>query len=248
MHRLLLAQEFEHRTKDLKAVADLEDVLGEACSAMGFRYFALMHHVDTAEGPGPSLRLHNYPLSFSSWFDENRFGRLDPVHRACHRTTKGFRWAHVPAMIRLGGTDFEILERARREGIANGFTVPAHVPGESRGSCSFAVSEAEDVPDDWLPVAQLIGVCAFETARRLMLPDGPSGGPLRLTARQRDCVIWAARGKTDWEIGRILGLSKETVRQHLKQARERYGIQKRSQLAVRALYDGVISFGEVLDS
>ncbi|MEP9360032.1 LuxR family transcriptional regulator [Sphingomonas sp. KR3-1] len=244
----MLAEEFDDQTKHLKTIGDLEHLLGRATTTMGFRYFALMHHVDTAEGPGPSLRLHNYPSAFSSWFDENRYGRLDPVHRACHRTTKGFRWAHVAAMIDLGRTDHEIFERARQEGIGNGFTVPAHVPGESRGSCSFAVSDTHDVPEDWLPVAQLIGVSAFETARRLALPGGPDGGPLRLTARQRDCVIWAARGKTDWEIGQILGLSKETVRQHLKQARERYGIQKRSQLAVRALYDGIISFGDVLDS
>ncbi|HVJ02994.1 MAG TPA: hypothetical protein VM662_12485 [Sphingomonas sp.] len=47
-------------------------------------------------------------------------------------------------------------------------------------------------------------------------------------------------------MARILGVSRETVRQHLRQARERYGIQKRSQLAVRALYDGVISFNDVL--
>jgi len=244
----MLAQKFEQRAIQLRTIADLEDLLGEACSTMGFRFFALMHHVDTAEGPGPSLRLHNYPRAFSNWFDENRFGRLDPVHRACHRTTRGFRWAHVPDMISIGRTDLEIFERARREGIGNGFTVPAHIPGESRGSCSFAVADTDEVPDDWLQVAQLIGTCAFEAARSMVLPSGPEGGPLRLTARQRDCVIWAARGKTDWEISQILGLSKETVRQHLKQARERYGIQKRSQLAVRALYDGIISFGDVLDS
>jgi len=248
MHRLLLAQDFEQRAMRLKTIPELEGLLSEACRTMGFRFFALMHHVDTVEGPGPSLRLHNYPRTFSNWFDENRYGRLDPVHRACHRTTRGFRWAHVGAMISIGRTDLEIFERARLEGIGTGFTVPAHVPGESRGSCSFAVSDDDEIPDQWLPVAQLIGACAFEKARALTLPGGPEGGPLRLTARQRDCVIWAARGKTDWEISQILGLSKETVRQHLKQARERYGIQRRSQLAVRALFDGIISFGDVLDS
>lgn len=56
----------------------------------------------------------------------------------------------------------------------------------------------------------------------------------------------AARGKSDWEIGQILGVSHETVIQHLKQARERYGVGKRTLLAIHALFDGGIGFLEVL--
>ena len=74
-----------------------------------------------------------------------------------------------------------------------------------------------------------------------MIPHTPI-----LTDRQRDCVLWAARGKTDWEISVILGVSHETVIQHLKHARERYGVQKRAMLAVRALFDGLISFSDIL--
>jgi LuxR family quorum-sensing system transcriptional regulator CciR len=69
---------------------------------------------------------------------------------------------------------------------------------------------------------------------------------MQLTDRQRDCVVWAARGKSDWEIAQILGISHETVIQHLKQARERYGVTKRTMLAVSALFDGTISFIDVL--
>jgi LuxR family quorum-sensing system transcriptional regulator CciR len=67
-----------------------------------------------------------------------------------------------------------------------------------------------------------------------------------LTDRQRDCVIWAARGKSDWEISRILGLSEDTVTEYLKRARQRYGVSKRTMLAVHALFDGAISFADVL--
>jgi LuxR family quorum-sensing system transcriptional regulator CciR len=248
MHRLALALEFERQTKFIRSIQQLENALGEVSDAMGFRYFALVHHDDTLEGHGRALRVHNYPLSFSSWFDRNKLGRRDPVHRASHQTMRGFSWTRVPDMIRLGSADLDIFQRARAEGIGNGFTVPAHVPGESRGSCSFAVGADDQMADDWLPIAQLIGVNAFETARAIHLRGrGGTGQPLCLTRRQRDCVILAARGKTDGEIAGILGLSRETVRQHLKQARERYGIQTRAELAVRALHDGVITFNEVLD-
>jgi LuxR family quorum-sensing system transcriptional regulator CciR len=74
----------------------------------------------------------------------------------------------------------------------------------------------------------------------------PDPAPRRLTDRQRDCVVWAARGKTDWEIGRILGLSEQTVISHLAQARERYGVQNRTLLAIRALFDGTLTFTDIM--
>ena len=47
-----------------------------------------------------------------------------------------------------------------------------------------------------------------------------------------------------WEISRILGLSEETVARHIDLARARYGVTKRLQLAVHAIFDGQISFLE----
>lgn len=224
---------------------DLLGLLEECASAMGFRYFALTHHVDFASAPSAGIRLHNYPIEWQEWFDERSLGRFDPIHRASHVTSRGFTWTQVPNLIRLTSGDREVLDQARRIGIGDGFTVPAHVPGEYDGSCSFAVGPDDAFPDQHVLIAQLVGGLAFETARRLSEPRRVPQNALPMTDRQRDCVLWAARGKTDWEISRILGVSHETVIQHLKHARERYGVQKRAHLAVMALYDGSICFSDI---
>jgi LuxR family quorum-sensing system transcriptional regulator CciR len=148
-------------------------------------------------------------------------------------------------MIQLTQGDLEVLSQARRFGIGDGFTVPAHVPGEYNGSCSFAVTEEGELPREHRLVAQLVGGLAFEAARRIAQPRRAPQPTMPMTDRQRDCVLWAARGKTDWEISRILGVSHETVIQHLKHARERYGVQKRAHLAVMALFDGTICFSDI---
>lgn len=149
-------------------------------------------------------------------------------------------------MIRLTRRDQDILERAAMAGIGDGFTIPAHVPGESHGSCSFATRRGDSIQAEALPCVQLIGAFAFEAARRLWKMRNIDRPLPVLTDRQRDCLVWAARGKSDWEISRILGISRETVVQHLKQARERYGVGKRTLLAVHALFDGTISFVDVV--
>lgn len=242
MTHLTLAKDFLELAQTATTNDELYAALAMICGAMGFRYFALTSHVDFAT-TGTVSRLHNYPEPWVAWFEENRLGVTDPIHRASQVTHAGFAWDKVPDMIKLTTRDQDVLARARREGVGSGFTVPAHVPGEVSGSCSFAVAPLGEIPHDWLPIAQTAGALAFEAARRigrLRAPRAPT-----LTDRQRDCVLWMARGKSDWEIAKILGLSQETVIQHIKRARERYDVTKRSLLAVRALFDGHISFGDV---
>ena len=226
--------------------AELASLLEEISADMGFHYFALTHHVDILRAPQPAIRLHNYPSQWVEYFDEQKLGPSDPVHRASHLTSVGFTWSRLPQMIHLTPRDRMVLEQAGSNGIGDGFTVPAHVPGESNGSCSFATRTGQPVLAQHLPIAQLVGAFAFEAARRVWrMRAGPSPAP-QLTDRQRDCVVWAARGKSDWEIAQILGISHETVTQHLKQARERYGVTKRTMLAVSTLFDGTISFIDIL--
>lgn len=225
---------------------DLFDALRAISANMGFEYFALSHHVDMARASNDAIRLHNYPAKWANYYDSHALGVSDPVHRASHVTNVGFVWSDMQAMIPLTPDDRRVLALGREQGIGDGFTVPANVPGESRGSCSFANVADVEFDDTMLPLAQLVGMFAFECARRLWVVRPLELAPPRLTDRQRDCLLWAGRGKSDWEISRILGISEETVDRHLKNARERYGVPKRTMVVVRALFDGTLSFSDVL--
>ena len=236
---------FVRDVRELETEEALAEALADVSNDLGFRYFALTHHVDVRKSSA-AIRLHNYPPGWAEWFDEQRLGGADPVHRASTLTSVGFAWSRLGEMIALTANDREVLDLARREGIGDGFTVPAHVPGEAHGSCSFAAQIGTAVLEEHLPLAQLVGAFAFEAARRMRRLREPLSPVPRLTDRQRECVMWAARGKSDWEISQILGISEETVGEHLRHARERYGVGKRTVLAVHALFDGTIGFMDVL--
>jgi len=241
------AEAFLRDISETGSGSELADMLTIATRELGFTYFALTHHVDIRHAPQPAIRLHNYPDDWVEYYDSHSLGVSDPVHRASHVTSVGFAWSEIPRLISLTTRDHEILARGAGRGIGDGFTVPANVPGESHGSCSFANPGGRPLSDDELPLAQLVGAFAFEAARRLWrVRAPPSEFAPRLTDRQRECVLWVARGKSDWEISQILGIRHETVVRHLKQARERYGVGKRTMLAIQALFDGLISFADVL--
>lgn len=46
---------------------------------------------------------------------------------------------------------------------------------------------------------------------------------VRLSPRERECLLWVAEGKTAWETAIILGLSEHTVRCYLENARHKLG-------------------------
>jgi len=237
---------FVRDVTDVETEADLKTLLGEITRDLGFSFFALAHHIDVREVSRPAIRLHNYPSNWESYFEEQKLGRADPVHRASQLTTVGFRWARLSGMIEMTARDRTILDKAARHGIGDGFTVPAHIPGDTNGSCSFATRRGTPLPVENLASAQLVGAYAFEAARLL---TNRRGGRRReaphMSARQRDCLIWVARGKADSEIATILGISQETVHQYVKQTRAAFDVVSRSQLVAQALFDGTISFLDV---
>ena len=256
MSRLADVQTFIDCSRRAGSAGELDLLMQEISREMGFDHFALMHHVDLRPfGPidGPVLNrefiaLSNYPQFWIDHYVATEIVNHDPVLLASQRTNVGFGWGQLPELITLSPQHVEILERSRHAGIADGFTVPANVPGEHNGSCNFAVRTGREAPSANFSMAQLIGSFAFQAARLLVARERLPGrdGPAGLTPRQLECIVLAARGKTDWEIAQILGIGEETVKQHFADARARYKVPKRMQVVLRAIYDGHVALSEVL--
>jgi DNA-binding CsgD family transcriptional regulator len=247
MGRLRLVDQFAAGLSSVDNQPEFQAELANVVAEMGFDYYALANHVDLrALGSTPFL-LHNYPDSWADFYLQEELGPIDPVRRTSHRTSRGFRWSQIDHHISLSSRDRSILAAGDAYGIGDGFTVPAHVPGEVSGSCSFVVLSGKALPDEMLWTAQLIGELALERAN-LLSGRGLTSSDIELTDRQIECVLWAARGKTDGEIAQIMEISKLTVEQHQKMARDRYGVGSRTSLAIRALFDGVISFSDIYRS
>jgi LuxR family quorum-sensing system transcriptional regulator CciR len=133
--------------------------------------------------------------------------------------------------------------------MTDGFCVPAHIPGETNGTCTFVVRDSTPLPEANLPMAQLVGGFAYEAARQIQLSGQrivKAASRRNLTTRQLECVILVARGKTDWEIAKILGVQEQTVTDHVDAARVRCGVSRRTELVVHALYSGDITFNDIL--
>jgi len=103
--------------------------------------------------------------------------------------------------------------------------------------------------DDYLtkPIAKadLLGaitsrlVRAAQQARPEFKPDFSSAAPLEkalgLTPRVAEVLLWVAQGKTNSEIGSILGISESTVKKHMIDVLQVLGVETRTAATLQAL-------------
>jgi LuxR family quorum-sensing system transcriptional regulator CciR len=243
MDAFAAAADFARTVSATPSIDKLRDALDDTCQTMGIRFYALSHHVDFASAPR-ALRLHNYPDGWEDWYDDHQFGISDPIHRASQCTAQGFYWRDVPDLIPLSRSDRSLLVRGRSIGLGEGVTIPAHVPGESRGSCSFVAETGRPLPDNALLWAQMIGMFAFEGARKLQRKRNGAPHP-RISDRQRQCIVLAGKGLSNKAIARALGIGPESVAEHMREARAKLGAGTRTELVVSLLAANEICFDDV---
>ncbi|WP_036330476.1 response regulator [Microbispora sp. ATCC PTA-5024] len=68
-----------------------------------------------------------------------------------------------------------------------------------------------------------------------------------LTPRERDVLAQLARGRSNSEIGRSLGMGRETVKTHVSSILAKLGLADRTQAAIFGLQQGLVPLDEALD-
>lgn len=71
-------------------------------------------------------------------------------------------------------------------------------------------------------------------------PRGARTKSRGLTSREAEVLTWVARGKSAWEIGEILLITKRTVDEHVQTAMRKLGAANRTHAVALAIRDGII--------
>ncbi|OWK28207.1 helix-turn-helix transcriptional regulator [Sphingomonas mucosissima] len=117
-------------------------------------------------------------------------------------------------------------------GFSAALITPVHLSGGQVGAVVWVAVEPIDIAAIFARHAEPMFSLAYRflaahtelTTRRARTPPG------QLSAREAQCVRWAAAGKTNAEIGTILSLSVSTVRFHLRNAAEKLGATTRARM------------------
>jgi LuxR family quorum sensing-dependent transcriptional regulator len=179
-----------------------------------------------------------WPAEFFDLYNRNNWIRFDPVARLTRASSWPFKWdASITARERDPNA-VELMRCAADFGIAEGFVVPIHGPGGLMATVSMSGPRL-GLPDDVLPSIHLMALYAFDRVRRCRQAGGKRGRPL--TVREREVLTWAAQGKTAWETGAILKITKRTVDEHMQTTCRKLGASNRTHAVAIAVRDRLIS-------
>lgn len=162
---------------------------------------------------------------------------VDPTVRRLMSDSRPFLWSELDPGWQDDPAANQLMNEASDFGLKRGITVPLVTLD---GMAGFSLSgEKVDIPPDRREMIALLGSYAVMHSLRPRILSR-LGGPV-LSQRERDALQWAAEGKTEWEIGTILGVSEHTAEKFLRIARAKLGAANRTHAVAEAIRRGLIS-------
>jgi DNA-binding CsgD family transcriptional regulator len=236
-----LITDFIDRIDSFHTLDDLRTEMGRRLTDIGFNRFAYLV-VRAPEGPAVPFVITTYPDEWGVVYGQKDYVNFDPVVIKATQSLLPFDWISVRDRQRGDRQRLEVFNAATEFGIDNGITVPIHGPAGSMASFSVTADLREkEFAALWrahrheLHLIALYYHAAFEKrAKSSALPK------VLLTARERECLLWACRGKTAIETSEILGISRDTVIFHLRNVMQKIGVYSKQHAVVKAILMGLI--------
>jgi DNA-binding CsgD family transcriptional regulator len=204
---------------------------------MGFEHFLYGVQVNTSLTRPYRFILSCYPEEWRKHYDEEGYANIDPTVAHCAKTSIPIIWKNE---VFKGRKEARVRSEAKDCGLVSGASFSVHGGGGDTAMLSLSTSrESREVQDNIVAMmgkAQLLTCYLHEAVQRIVLSKGPV--PLKkisLTEREKECLLWAAEGKTGWEIANIVSISERTVTFHLQNAAQKMGVVNRQQAISRAL-------------
>ncbi|MEM9471132.1 MAG: LuxR C-terminal-related transcriptional regulator [Pseudomonadota bacterium] len=137
----------------------------------------------------------------------------------------------------------EFLDRLAQTGNTGGIGIPVRTSeNQVFGGWMFSSREPEEIfhklAADHGHEAHLAGLLAYE--RMVSMGLGRESNEARLSAREREVLLWLCAGYRVSMIADKLGISESAVHLYLKNARAKLGAKTREQAIARAIFSGQI--------
>lgn len=197
--------------------------------------------VPTPETPRSEITsrilLQRMPSEWTKRYNERGYLFRDPIVSHLQNARAPFTWDDAYEVCGRSA-DVRLIRREATEfGLRYGHVVPIPTLDGSIAAISFGGSDPETSAEakDALTFA-----ASYAIGRFLHVPRQSVDAAVRVTPREIDCLLWAAEGKSDWDIATILGISRFTVLKHIRSARDKLDAANRTHAVVKAIRQDLI--------
>jgi DNA-binding CsgD family transcriptional regulator len=226
-------------------------VLAESALALGWDLAAF--HPDKNQLVLPRSDSGEFIATAMGWPDECvhgwvnlSIGRHCPVTQRCGTVADSFAWECDPRSVDWGDQSLT-PEQSRAlthygRFAAGAVTVPVRRAGGRTGYVSWFTRDRRALRRRYRATFSSTYVLSHAFIHHLdRLDEAQHHAANALTPRELECLSWAARGKTEEEIGIIIERSRETARFHLRNATAKLNASNRTHAVAIACCRGLIA-------
>ncbi|MGH6990468.1 MAG: autoinducer binding domain-containing protein [Stellaceae bacterium] len=178
-----------------------------------------------------------------AWRDRVRAERYDLISQTtllARTRALPFVWRASDLVPNASRAQRKLLAEAAQFGSC-GATVPLREAGGRHAKFTVTADSATDflsAIQDNLHMLHLVAL-HFDAIRQTLPKSSSSYDEPHLSFREHECLRWAARGKSSFEIAGILLIGRRTVIFHLENAKSKLGVTTLRQAIVEAMRLGI---------
>ena len=183
---------------------------------------------------------NNWPKDWLDFYLEQGLFDVDPMIIETRRRMSPFLLSEMG-----DARSFTVEGRVALEsGLAYGWKevmgVPIHGPAGYQGLVSLASLNPVSISGTDRALLHTMALAVHDRAHAAIGHGESTRPPIELTPRETECMRWVAAGKTDSEIGIILGIATATAHYHVEQVKKKAGTRSRSEAVGLLVLDGTI--------
>lgn len=230
--------EYSRCVEQVGSTDELRTLTSDALRDLTFDNFMLS---DRAVGSIRGL-FGDFDRSHMAAYHDQRFYLVDPVNQSLSMSWFPVFW-QCSDFLETDRPYEPLFEQSRKVGYESGVSLIVHGPVArsftlacvSNGGARYLKSHLREISRDLLVIAHALGHAYSRLA-------DDTGAKVVLTAREKECLIHAMRGKTAWETSKIMDVRERTVNFHLQNAIMKTGTSTKHQAWLKAAELGLLTF------
>lgn len=234
---------FIDKLESVQSIEAGRQLLTESLGNLGFDQFAYLGLRLPNTSLAEPVLVHSYDQEWVDRYLEKDYACVDPVVERGLASVVPFGWGGDKHRKVLESDSRTMMDEASEFGLTQGFTIPIH--GTDGELAAFSIA----VPDQDYKTNKHISAFSHEVHLMALYFHGALGEKIlsegkppkiSLSKREAECLLWAAQGKTAWEISEILKISEHTVREYIKNSCNKLGVYSKSHAIVKSIMLGLI--------
>jgi DNA-binding CsgD family transcriptional regulator len=219
---------------------DLEETLKAIAADVGVSHIAYVRFApDKSSDASLLAAMVTYSVPWQHRYFEKQYVLIDPVIANGSKAVLPFDWEEL-------ASDDPVVQAFFMDALSygvgrNGLSIPVR---NRRGAYAVVSFSSNHPREEWqefkknnMIKLQLISVLIDSAASVNLKLSSP---PVKLSKREEQCLIWAARGKTYQDISDILNISFGSVKSYLDTARHKLNCINLTHAVAVAIASGVI--------